>query len=70
MAKKNFVERLSGVLEDVADIAALGARVARESQKLLSKEAADDMSEELGERATRISGSRQKTKAIDHNGSN
>lgn len=60
MAKKTFIDRLTGVLEDVADIAALGARVARESQSLLSKDAAAELGEEFGSRAARITNSRRK----------
>lgn len=66
MSEKTVFERVVGILEDIADIAGLGARVAREAQALITPEAKEQLKAELGERVVSLDQARavRKGKAI------
>lgn len=54
MSEKTVFERVVGILEDIADIAGLGARVAREAQTLTTPEAKEQLKAELEERVVSL----------------
>ena len=66
MSEKTVFERVVGILEDIADIAGLGARVAREAQTLTTPEAKEQLKAELGERVVSLDQARavRKGKAV------
>lgn len=66
MSEKTVFERVVGILEDIADIAGLGARVAREAQALTTPEAKEQLKAELGERVVSLDQARavRKSKAV------
>ena len=66
MNEKTVFERVVNILEDIADIAGLGARVAREAQALTTPEAKEQLKAELGERVVSLDQARtvRKGKAV------